>query len=145
MTLKEIKRALKTALKRKYPDHKIYGADTVEGYVRPSFFVYITQTFSETSKNAVHKNVEVEIDLIQKTPDEAGAMDFFDTMNHLFCQKLDTGERKLNTSNLYSDFQGENQNIPYFGFELEFWDAIEKETDNTPLMGDVTLRQEVKR
>ena len=45
MTLKEIKKAVNSALKEKYPDVKIYGADTIEGYMRPSFFVYITQIF----------------------------------------------------------------------------------------------------
>jgi len=48
LTLKEIKKAVNSALKEKYPDVKIYGADTIEGYMRPSFFVYITQTFSES-------------------------------------------------------------------------------------------------
>ena len=37
MTLKEIKKAVNSALKERYPDTKIYGADTVEGYMRPSF------------------------------------------------------------------------------------------------------------
>ena len=55
MTLKEIKKAVNSALKERFPDMKIYGADTIEGYIRPSFFVYITQTFSESTKNAAHK------------------------------------------------------------------------------------------
>lgn len=63
-------------MKERYPDMKIYGADTVEGYTRPSFFVYITQTFSESTKNAFHKNVEVEIDFIQKNTNEADGMNF---------------------------------------------------------------------
>lgn len=37
MTLKEIKKAVNSALKEKYPGVNIYGADTIEGYVRPSF------------------------------------------------------------------------------------------------------------
>lgn len=63
MTLKDIKQAVNLTLKEAYPGTKIYGPDTIEGYTRPSFFVYVTQTFSERTKNAVHKNVEIEIDL----------------------------------------------------------------------------------
>ena len=118
MTLKEIKKAVNSALKERYPDMKIYGADTVEGYTRPSFFVYITQTFSESTKNAFHKNVEVEIDFIQKHTNEADGMDFFAAMEEMFGQKLTIGSRRLNTSNMDLNFQGENANIPVCQFDV---------------------------
>ena len=108
MTLKEIKKAVNSALKEKYPDVKIYGADTIEGYMRPSFFVYITQTFSESTKNATHKNVEIEIDFIQRAANEEEAMKFFARMEELFGQKVTAGNRNLNTNNMELDFQGEN-------------------------------------
>lgn len=144
MTLKEIKKAVNSALKEKYPDMKIYGADTVEGYTRPSFFVYITQTFSESTKNAFHKNVEVEIDYIQKTANEADGMDFFTAMEKTFGQKLKVGSRNLNTSNMDLNFQGENSNIPVCTFDVEFWDVIPR-TDNSKLMKELKLSQEVKQ
>ena len=87
MTLKEIKKAVNSALKEKYPDVKIYGADTIEGYMRPSFFVYITQTFLESTKNATHKNVEIEIDFIQRAANEEEAMKFFARMEELSDKK----------------------------------------------------------
>ena len=88
MTLKDIKQAVNLTLKEAYPGTKIYGPDTIEGYTRPSFFVYVTQTFSERTKNAVHKNVEIEIDLIQKRPDELAAMEFFEKMEALLAINL---------------------------------------------------------
>ena len=141
MTLKEIKKAVNVALKKAYPDCKIYGADTIEGYERPCFFTYVKLTFSESTKNMAHKNVEVTIDYIQRSPDESDGMDFFTKMERLFCLKLDAGERKLSTSNQQSDFVGDNANIPSFSFDVEFWDAIEKETDNTPLMGELIMKE----
>ena len=143
-TLKDIKKAVNKALKEAYPDVKIYGADTLEGYNRPAFFVYVTQTFSEATKNVAHKNVEVEIDFVQKSPNESEAMDFFAAMERLFCHKLKLENRQITTSNLYSGFDGENKNIPVFEFEIEFWSEIEKETDNTPLAGEVQIEQEVR-
>lgn len=143
MTLKDIKKAVNAALKKQFPECKVYGADTVEGYTRPSFFVYVTQTFSETTRNAVHKNVEIEIDYIQKSPDEGKAMDFFQIMENLFGQKLPVETRQLNVSNLDMGFQGENLNIPVFSFETEFWDEIKK-TDNSETMKEIIFAQEVK-
>lgn len=144
MTLKEIKKAVNSALKEKYPNMKIYGADTVEGYTRPSFFVYITQTFSESTKNALHKNAEIEIDYIQKAADEADGMDFFAAMEETFGQKLKVDSRNLNTSNINLEFQGENSNIPVCTFDVEFWDMIPR-TDSSKLMEELKLSQEVKQ
>lgn len=144
MTLKNIKKAVNTALKEKFPDHKIYGADTVEGYTRPSFFVYVTQTFSESTKNMIHKNVEIEIDFIQISSNEAEAMNFFSAMENIFGQKLKVGERFLNTSEHTLDFQGENANIPVFSFDVEFWDEI-KHADNSEKMKEIIMKQEVRQ
>ena len=143
MTLKEIKKAVNSALKERYPDMKIYGADTVEGYTRPSFFVYITQTFSESTKNAFHKNVEVEIDFIQKNTNEAEGMAFFAAMEEMFGQKLTVGSRSLNTSDMELTFQGENANVPMCRFDVEFWDRIERQ-ENVETMKILMLGQEVK-
>lgn len=147
MTLKEIKKAVNSALKERFPDMKIYGADTVEGYTRPSFFVYVTQTFSESTKNVFHKNVEVEIDFIQKNTNEAEGMAFFAAMEEMFGQKLTIGSRRLNTSNMDLNFQGENANIPVCQFDVEFWDVIPRRprTDSSKLMEELKISQEVKQ
>lgn len=141
-TLKEIRNGVCTALQYAYPKINIYGVNTVEGYRKPSFFVYVTQTFSEATANAVHKNVEIEIDYIQKKPNEIEALEFFDKMESIFSHKLKTENRQLTTDNLNSFFDGENMNIPCFSFEVEFWSAIDKK-DNSALMGRLHLKQEV--
>lgn len=141
-TLKDIKKAVNTALKELYPYNKIYGADTVEGYEKPSFFVYVTQTFSESTANYTHKNVEIEVDYIQKEPDESDAMDFFAKVEDRFRTKLKVEDRLLNTSELYSGFIGDNTNIPTFTFNVEFFDFYRKE-ENVAMMEDVQIKQEV--
>lgn len=143
-SLKEIKKAVNSALKKEYPRTKVYGTDTVEGYSKPCFFVYATQTFSETSKNTIHKNVEIEIDYIQNYPDESKAMDFFEKMEDTFCQKLTVGTRHLSTSELSYGFEGEHSNVPVFAFDVEFWDKIKKQPDDTPKMGSLVLNQDVQ-
>lgn len=143
-SLKEIKKAVNSALKKLYPKVNIYGTDTVEGYSKPCFFVYVDQTFGAATKNAIHKNVEVEIDYIQKAPNESEAMDFFAKMEKEFCQKLKLPNRQLSTSELTYQFAGTNENVPAFFFDLEFWDVIEKEPDHSALMGSLELNEQVK-
>lgn len=143
MTLKEIKKAVNSALKERYPEYKIYGADTIEGYTRPSFFVYITQTFLKSTKNATHKNVEIEIDFIQRAANEEEAMKFFARMEELFGQKVTAGNRNLNTNNMELDFQGENLNIPVCRFDVEFWDQIPRK-ENYDTMKKLIFAQEVR-
>ena len=112
--MKPIKKAVVAALKQAYPDLPVYGVDTKEGYKRPSFFVYVTQTFAAPTKNYLHVSADIEIDYIQKKPDESEAIAFFEDMQELFCMKLPVGEALLNTSDLYMDF--DNQKVPVFGF-----------------------------
>lgn len=50
MTLKEIKKAVNSALKERYPEYKIYGADTIEGYTRPSFLYIQHRPFQNQQK-----------------------------------------------------------------------------------------------
>ena len=142
MTLKEIKRAVNDALKKEYPGARIYGNDTIEGYEKPAFFVYVMQTFAESTKNARHKNVEVEIDYIQKRPDEVEGMNFLEKAEEIFGQKLTVGYRSLSTANIDCQFQGENQNIPVVTFDIEFWDNIEKR-ETTETMKTLIISQEV--
>ncbi|MBC6681318.1 phage tail terminator family protein [Zhenpiania hominis] len=143
--MKKIKTAVNAVLKTLYPDYPIYGADTVEGYEKPSFFVYITQTFSEFSANLVHKNVEVEIDFIQKEPDESAGMDFFNKMQQAFLKKLKVESRYLNLSNHSFEFTGNHANIPVFTFEIEYYESIEKETETAVLMEKLYMSNSLKK
>lgn len=139
-----IKKAVSNALKEMYPNAKVYGTDTIEGYKKPCFFVYASQTFLESTKNAVHKNVEIEIDYIQKKPNETESMNFFQNVQNKFMQKIQVGERFLNTSEQSSDFNGENNDIPVFTFNIEYWEDIKKPEINVDLIGKIELNTKMK-
>lgn len=141
--MKPIKKAVVAALKQAYPDLPVYGVDTKEGYKRPSFFVYVTQTFAAPTKNYLHVSADIEIDYIQKKPDESEAIAFFEDMQELFCMKLPVGEALLNTSDLYMDF--DNQNVPVFGFEVEYWEEVKRKPETAVLMRELRLSQKVEK
>ena len=65
----------------------------------------------------------------------------------MFGQKLTIGSRRLNTSNMDLNFQGENANIPVCQFDVEFWDVIPRRprTDSSKLMEELKISQEVKQ
>ncbi len=124
--IEHIRIAVAKALKAAFPEIPVHGHDTKEGYVRPSFFVYVTQTFSAPTKNFLHVSADVEIDFLQKKPDEREANGFFAKMQRMFCRKLPVGGTFVNASDSYMDVQN---GIPMFGFEVEYWeDTREPET-----------------
>ena len=50
--LAELKRACNEVISKTYPDIKIYGNDTTDGYKRPAFFTEIVpHVFAHESKN----------------------------------------------------------------------------------------------
>lgn len=124
--IEHIRAAVYRALNTQFPELPVYGYETKEGYKRPSFFVYVTQTFAAPTKNFLHVGADVEIDFLQKKSDERGAHEFFAKMQKLFCRKLPVEDTCVNTSDLYMDIQN---GIPIFGFEVEYWeDTREPET-----------------
>ena len=88
--------------------------------------------------------MEVEIQYIQKSPNESESMDFFATMQEIFLQKLQVGDRFLNISDHYSEFDGDFMEIPIFGFNLEYWEAIKKVEEDIEMMGELKLNPDVK-
>jgi hypothetical protein len=138
--IEHIRTAVSKALKAQFPEISVHGYDTKEGYQRPSFFVYVTQTFSAPTKNFLHVSADVEIDLIQKKTDEREAHGFFAQMQELFCRKLPVEDAFVNTSDLYMDIQN---GMPIFGFGVEYWEDTKKPV-TADLMQEFTFNEKVE-
>lgn len=138
--IEHIRAAVYKTLKTRFPELSVYGYETKEGYERPSFFVYVTQTFSAPTKNFLHVSADVEIDFIQKKPDEREAHGFFARMQKLFCRKLPVGDTFVNTSDLYMDIQN---GVPIFGFEVEYWEDT-REPETADLMREFTFNEKIE-
>lgn len=142
-TLLEIKAAVNAVLKKEYPALPIYGADTEEGYQKPSFFVFAVLQTGRATRYAIEKTVDIEIDYIQKEPDEADAMRFFAAARKALHPKLTVGERFFTTDGFLLDFLGECQNIPHVEFSLTFWDDYAEETAQA-LMEEIVFSEKIK-
>ncbi len=125
--IKDIKKAVVSKLKEIYPDYPVYGNDTVDGYSKPCFFVEVSQLFSEGGVNYKYRSCVIEITLVQCIPDEVESLDFFVEIEKAFYPKLEVGDRLLNTSNFAIDWLGENRNIPKVDFDVDYFEATEKE------------------
>ena len=144
-TLKDIKEAVVNILESLYPKMQIYGADTIEGYKRPSFFVSARLTTLEATKNCIHQNAEIAIDYIQTSPDEEKGMGVLSNIQQNLTPKLVVGDRFLNTSDFDFDFVGTFANIPHLEFQIEYWDEYGNKTEDEPQkMKKLILRQEVR-
>lgn len=143
-SLADIKWAVALVLMKKYPDIPVYGADTVEGYQRPAIFSYISASVIETTMNCVHKNVDVELYLIQQAADEEMAMEFLSDLQGLFSPVIEVGKRFLCTTDFYAGMAGEHANIPNVQFTIDFWDDIHREEDESVLLEEVNIKQEVE-
>ena len=142
MTYKEIKKSIISILKSLYLNEKVYGIETVKGYTPPCLFVNITPVVTERSVNVKRKICAVEILRMQRTVDEADALDFFERVEDALHPKLVVGDRYLNTSDFQASYMGEDMNVPLIEFSIEFYERVNKE-DNAKLMKKVEIREEL--
>lgn len=65
--LAELKRACNEVISKTYPDIKIYGNDTTDGYKRPAFFTEIVpHVFAHESKNYASGGATFKATLLEK-------------------------------------------------------------------------------
>lgn len=142
MTYVEIKAAISAALNDLFPGIPVYGNDTVEGYNRPCFFLDVIPETDISGVNFQHKYCTVEITKVQRTADEADALDFFNAIERAFYLKLAVGDRKINTSRFAPAWIGDFGNVPTITFELEWFEAVEKRITQ-PLIEEVITEESV--
>lgn len=126
ITYTDIKSAITTALNNIFPGVPVYGLDTTEGYKRPCIFLDIVPELDEGSVNFRHKYCTVEITKVQKSTDEADALDFFLAIEQKFYLKIAVKDRKINTARFTPAWLGEFGNVPTITFEMEWYEAVEK-------------------
>lgn len=75
-TAKDVKTACNRTLAETFPDVKIYGTDTLDGYERPSFFTELTSRGREReSRYLARFGYRYRITYFERTHDEAHCMD----------------------------------------------------------------------
>lgn len=131
MKLTEIKKACISLLQREFKKEYIcYSSMVVEDYQRPCFFTQLKVTTNEPMNfNSRYIQANFYITIMQKTPDEAEALDLINAIEKLFGLAVAVGDRSVKVTEFDYDFVGTKGNIPEITVELEWCSKIEHEEE----------------
>lgn len=83
--IKETKNACDKLLADTFPGIRVYGNDTFDGYVRPSFFTEIRQrAYRPGNRSSVTKGYSFIVTLFEETHDEDYCIDIVDKVQQAF-------------------------------------------------------------
>lgn len=128
MTIESIKAAIVKKLQERYPGTPCYGVETLDGYKKPCFFLYLDGSVILSTVNYIQMRCEAEIVRIQPKTNESDAIQFFENTASMFAPQIKVGDQFLSTENLDFSYLGENQDIPQISFEFEYYIKKERET-----------------
>ena len=153
MTFSDIKSALISVMKTKYPanTYKYYSNSVVEHFQRPCFFTELTLDRSEVaSSDSQHFLGTFSIEILQKKVDEAEAMTIASTLQGAFGTSVMVGQnnpRAVKVTGYDFEFAGTEENIPVITVNLEWYDQLPKTPDTSPMMEafdlDLEMEEEV--
>lgn len=144
ITMREFKKACNDKLQAAFPELKIYGNDTTDGYVRPSFFTeVIPHPYSYNTKNYTEGGATFKATLFENTHDEAYCLDVFDKVRETFGMNLPVRTRCLFMGDISFEFIGEYSNMLQISIEYDWLEQVER-SEPEEIMETVELSVEKK-
>lgn len=123
----DLKRACNEVIKKAISGIHLYGNDTTDGYVRPSFFTEIfSHQFSHETKNYASGGATYKATLLEKSHDEANCLEIYDKIKEAFGMNLRVQDRKLLVGDISFEFIGENANILQISVEFDWYEQKER-------------------
>lgn len=117
----EIKKAINSLLKGRYPEHKVYGKEVKEGYQAPCFFAEILSKGEKPgSKSFSSGGFSLLITYFQEKINELDQLDKVDEIKELFGLIFEVGSRKLTVGEYSYDFVGEYSDILQISIEFDY-------------------------
>lgn len=123
----DLKRACNEIILAAFPEIKVYGNDTKDGYTRPAFFTeIIPHPFVNESKNYASGGATYKATLLEKTHDEAFCLSIYDRIREAFGMTLSVGDRKLLVGEMSFEFIGEYLDILQISVEFDWYEQKER-------------------
>lgn len=127
MKYTEIKKALNSLLKKKYPELKIYGKEIKEGYDVPCFFTEIVNAQSKAQNRNFEKiSFTLYITYFQEIKSELEQLKKVDEIKEMFGMKFKVGNALLTTGEYAYDFIGEYSDILRISVDFEYLEGKER-------------------
>ncbi len=124
-TVTDVKRVCNQTLKAAFPSMRIYDNDTLDGYVRPSFFTEIlSHGRTKTSKYLTQSGFTFRITYFEEMHDEAHCLDVYEKICEAFEPALKVkGHVRLVVRN--ADYNWIDENADKLQVTISFYDAVE--------------------
>lgn len=127
ITMKDFKIACNALIRTAFPDIKVYGNDTTDGYDRPSFYTEIVpHGFSRESKNYVQSGATFKATLFEQSHDECYCLEVYDRLREAFGMYIRVQGRKLLIGDISYDFIGEYDNMLQISVECDWLEQMER-------------------
>lgn len=125
---KDLKKAYLELLRKEFPNIRLYGTATVEGYTLPSFFV---RFIGLSVANKITKNVTSNVYLCETTyfqheSNEADGLEKVERIRGAVGDYLTVGEKKILIKDFDYSFTGKNNDIVQITFQIEFYAKADK-------------------
>ena len=140
----DLKRACNAVVSTTFPDVKVYGNDTTDGYTRPAFFTeLIPHPFAHETKNYASGGATYKATLLEKTHDEVFCLSIYDGIREAFGMTLPVGDRKLLVGDISFEFIGEHLDILQISVEFD-WYEQKKRIEREPMADTLIVAMEKK-
>ena len=142
-TVSDVKKACTGVLRAVFPNMPVYDNDTVDGYQRPSFFVFIMSRGRISESTRVQRfSFAYVITYFEVTHSEADCLAKYESICSAFMPavRVFQGQRtRVNVRNVSYSWIGENQDM--LQITINFHDVIEliAVTDDVDLMEHVDI------
>lgn len=139
----DLKRACNETIRRAFPDVKVYGNDTTDGYSRPAFFTeIIPKGYAYETKNYASNGATFKATLLEKTHDEAFCISAYDKIRKALGMILQVQGRKLLVGEISFEFIGEYLNILQISVDFDWYEQVERvETEPTAESVSVSMQE----
>ena len=128
-------------LKKEF-DCKAYSDESLEGFVKPCFFIKFMSTSTPQTVNFTSKHVSIVLTYFPKDSErnEVHYLDVFDRVQMLFQIGIQVGGRYLHIDSITEERAGEEQDILQITIELPYLDRVIRPKSTAELMGSVEVK-----
>jgi hypothetical protein len=145
IALSDIKSAVNQLLTSKF-GYKVYGREVVKGFARPSFFIELLPSGSDTeTQNFTSNKLTVIITYFQQMSQynnysDIDNVNMYDTISKLFGMNLSVGTRTLHPQNIRAEYTGDNLDILQASFDLDYLDDTGRVMNTEETVASLSLK-----
>jgi hypothetical protein len=135
-TRAQINAAINQAIKTEFPGIKIVSQDVEEGFDRPSFFVQLETTRTETFQGTIRRDMTCRIRYFPKNRYQykEEAYDVIDRLESLFGLNFPVGDRTITIDGAFADIIDK---VVHYDFDFSFYDEAGGDEPEGPTMQEL--------